>query len=82
MNFMKNLTVELIPVVLVGILSGAVTGMSAYMAVRTDVIILTVNQGLILDAIVKDSKEGRDMYEGLKEHDVRLAVLEAIERSR
>lgn len=77
MNYIRSLTLELIPIVLVGILSGVVTGVGAYIAVRGDIIVLTVNQGIILEAIAKGNTEDKEMYEGLKEHDVRLAVLEA-----
>lgn len=82
MNYIKSLTLELIPIMLVAVISGGITGVGAYIAVRGDVIVLTVNQGIILDAIEEGSKLDKELYEGVKEHDVRLAVLESIQRNR
>ena len=76
MNFRKSLTVELIPVILVGIMSGVVAGMSAYMAVKTDMTVLRVNQGNIISKL--DGVESR--YEKVLDtqyvQGIRIALVE------
>ena len=76
MDFRKSLTVELLPVILVGIMTGVVSGFGAYMAVKTDMTIVQVNQSNIIEKLEGVESKYEKVLDVQYMQGVRVALLE------
>jgi hypothetical protein len=76
MSYFKGLVAELIP----AILAAVVAGMGAYVAVKSDVTTLTVNQGIILKELHEGKAESKEGRMEQQRQAVRLAILEERQR--
>ena len=76
MDYIKSLTIELIPVIMVGILSGIVAGMGAYMAVRDDMTTVQVNQGNMIEKLDNITEEYKKVKDVQYMQGVRIALIE------
>lgn len=72
MQFIKDLMSELIPAMLCAV----VAGLGAYVAVKSDITTLTVNQGIIIESQKEGKQEAKEVREDIHKQAVRLAVLE------
>ena len=76
MSYFKELVAELIP----AILAAVVAGMGAYVAVKSDITTLTVNQGVILQELHEGKAESKEVRMEQQRQAVRLAILEERQR--
>lgn len=76
MDFKRSLTVELIPVILVGVMTGVIAGFSAYMAVKTDMTVLQVNQGNMISKLDGVESKYEKILDAQYVQGVRLALVE------
>lgn len=72
MDYLKGLMAELIP----AILAALVAGLGAYVAVKSDITTLSVNQGVIIKEVKEGRAETKEVREELHHQAVKLAVLE------